>query len=88
MGGDAPPPDFAANIDAALRKVETVKGLTGDNNEQQARIPDIEKGIKELAGRWNRTMTVRKDQGYDAARQIVQAGRNPGFTQTFRIRDL
>src|SRR5262245_19467001 len=42
-GGDTFPPDFAASIGTAEQKVEKVKGLTQDDQEQQARIPDIEK---------------------------------------------
>lgn len=76
VGGDSIPPDFAANIAAAKQKVDEVKVLTEDDAEQQTRFPDIEKRIEELAGFWNRTMTVRKEQGLDAARQIVTAGQS------------
>lgn len=76
VGGDSIPPDFAANIDATREKVEKVKVLTVDNPEQQARIPDIERRVEELAGFWTRTMTVRKQQGLDAAKQIVTAGQS------------
>jgi PAS domain S-box-containing protein len=72
-GGDTLPPTFAVNIDAARHKVQEVKRLTDDNQEQQARIPGIEKGIEELAAFWTRAMIVRKEQGFDAAKQLVEA---------------
>jgi PAS domain S-box-containing protein len=74
LGGDSFPPDFTTNIDAARQTTEKVKALTGDNPEQQDRIPDIEKRIEELAGLWMRTMTVRKEKGFDTARQILAEG--------------
>jgi len=74
VGADRIPPEFTTNIDAARQKVGQVKALTADSPEQQARISDIEKRVEELAAFWARTMTVRKEHGFDAARQIVAAG--------------
>ncbi len=73
-GDDAIQRAFTENIDAAKPKVGQVRVLTEDNTEQQARLPDIDKRIDELAAFWSRTMAVRKEQGFDAARQIVQKG--------------
>jgi PAS domain S-box-containing protein len=75
-GGDTIPPNFAASIDAARQKVGTLKVLTEDNKEQRDRIPDIESGIEELAGFWTGTMTLRKQQGFDAAKKVVEAGQS------------
>ena len=76
VGGDTIPPNFAASIDAARQKVGTLKVLTEDNKEQRNRIPDIESGIEELAGFWTGTMTLRKQQGFDAAKKVVEAGQS------------
>jgi PAS domain S-box-containing protein len=76
VGGDTVPPDFTTNVAAARQKVGKLKVLTEDNKEQQARFPDIEKGIEELAGFWTRTMALRKQRGFDAARKVVKAGQS------------
>jgi PAS domain S-box-containing protein len=73
-GGDTIAPAFATSIDAARKKVQKVKQLTTDNQTQQDRIPDLEKQIEDLARLWTRTMTVRKEQDFAAAREIVTAG--------------
>jgi PAS domain S-box-containing protein len=73
-GGDTIPADFMASINASRETLGWVKELTEDNGEQQARIPDIDRRIEELARAWSYTMTVRKEQGFDAARQIVASG--------------
>jgi PAS domain S-box-containing protein len=74
VGGDARPPAFDENIDAARERLGQVKLLTQDNKEQQARIPDISQGIEDLADRWARTMTVRQEQGLAEARETVVSG--------------
>lgn len=73
-GGDGPPPDFAASIDAAKQKVETVKRLTVDNEQQQAGSAGIAKQVAELAGFWSNTNNVRMEQGFGAAKQILEGG--------------
>ena len=73
-GDDAIQRAFTENIEAAKRKVGLVRVLTEDNTEQQAHLPDIDKRIDELAAFWSGTMAVRKEQGFDVARQIVQKG--------------
>jgi PAS domain S-box-containing protein len=72
--GEAVPSSFAASIDAARQNVEEAKTLTADNQEQQARIPEIQARIDSLAASWTDTMVVRRERGFDAARQIVAAG--------------
>jgi PAS domain S-box-containing protein len=74
VGGESLPPGFAANIGAAKQKVRELKVLTEDNKEQQARIPDIEQGIDELARLWTEALILRRQQGFDSARKIVEAG--------------
>jgi PAS domain S-box-containing protein len=76
MGGDDIPPTFAANIKAARQQVETAKELTADNREQLTRIPDIARRIEALGQFWTSTMSVRKEQGFDAAKQIVVSGQS------------
>jgi PAS domain S-box-containing protein len=69
-------PEITANIDAANQKVKRVKVLTDDNPDQQARIPKIQQRIEEVAGCWSNSMKVRKEQGFDAARQVIVAGKS------------
>ena len=74
VGGDTIPPDFAANIVTAKQTVRKVKVLMEDNQEQQTRIPDIEKRIEELEKLWNHTMTVRQTGNFDEAKRIIAEG--------------
>lgn len=74
IGGDTIPAEFSGSIRAAGAKVQKFKELTGDNQEQQERLPELEKAIAELTAVWTRTMTVRQTQGFDAARKIVEQG--------------
>src|SRR5579884_1237528 len=73
-GGENLPPSFAENIDAAQQKIGRVKVLTEDNADQQARIPELDSQVAELATLWSRTASARKEQGFDAARQTLLAG--------------
>lgn len=86
LGGDTLPPSFDANMNAAKKKVESAKALTIDNKEQQTRISDIEKSINELADFWINTMAVRQKNGFDAAKQIVEAGQSHRMMQDLQGR--
>lgn len=65
--------EVTAGIDAAKRSVETLRRLTDDNPDQQARISDVQKGIADLAGLWSYTARVRNEQGFEAARNIISS---------------
>ena len=70
-GGEAIPSDFSENVAAAEQKVRSLEILTRDNDQQQTRIPNIHKQIEQLAELWTRAMTVRAEEGFDAAKQVV-----------------
>ena len=77
IGGDTIPPDVAANVAAARRKLETVKELTRDNAGAGRRAsPTSSSG----STNWRRSGAqddgVRQKQGFDAARHIVAAGQS------------
>ncbi|MGQ0636650.1 MAG: PAS domain S-box protein [Planctomycetaceae bacterium] len=76
VGGDNVPAEFHANVDLARRQMARLNELTEDNPQQQAQLPAIQQRIDELAAFWANTMAVRQQQGFDAARQIVEAGQS------------
>ena len=67
-------PLFTDALAAARDQVGQVKRLTADNPTQQARVPALEAQLDAIERRLTRTAVVRKEQGFDAARQIVLTG--------------
>lgn len=65
--------EVTAGIAAAKRSVETLRLLTDDNPDQQARIPEVQAAIADLAGLWSHTAKLRNEQGFDAARSIISS---------------
>jgi PAS domain S-box-containing protein len=76
VGGDAVPPEFDASLSAARQDLLKVKELTVDNATQQARMPEVQRRLEDLSVYWTGTMAIRKDQGFDAARQRMSAERS------------
>lgn len=70
-GDESRLPDVTAGIDAAKQSVETLRVLTDGNPDQQARIPDVQAAIADLAGLWSYTAKLRNEQGFDAARRVI-----------------
>ena len=58
----------------AREQIGQVKRLTADNPTQQARVLALEAQLDAIEWRLTRTAAVRKEQGFDAAREIVLAG--------------
>ena len=75
-GDDTAAAEFASAVDAAKKAVGRVRGLTGDNPDQEARIPGLEQRVNDLTRFWSNTAAVRKEQGFDAAQKIVAEGQS------------
>jgi PAS domain S-box-containing protein len=56
---------------ATDRNVERVKGLTEDNDRQQARIPRLQELIRAKLDELSRTIALRKGPGFEAAQKVV-----------------
>jgi two-component system sensor histidine kinase/response regulator len=66
--------------------VEAVKTLTANNPLQQGRIPLLDSAIRAKLEFIERTVKVRKEDGYEPARQLILTGR--GQAEMTTIRDL
>jgi PAS domain S-box-containing protein len=69
---------YLAPYDDAVQRiadeVERLRDLTRDNAEQQARLPLLQEKIDAKRRELPRTIALLKEQGFDAARQVVLGG--------------
>jgi PAS domain S-box-containing protein len=70
-GGESMLNDFASNIDVAKNKVEQLSTASTGNASLEQRLTEIDTQIAELTERWESTIAIRKQEGFDAAKQIV-----------------
>lgn len=68
-------PKLASNIADVKSMLRNLKTLTADNRDQRNRIPGLENQIDALADYWFETARVRKAEGLDAAKRMIQRGR-------------
>ena len=62
---------YTTGRDAVDRSLATVRDLTSDNAEQQARLTDLEPLIAAKFDEMQQTIDVRDDEGFEAAQEIV-----------------
>ncbi len=62
---------YEASLAAVDVKIERIKGLTEDNDRQQARIPRLQELIRAKLDELNRTVALRRGPGFEAAQKEV-----------------
>src|SRR5262249_13440177 len=74
--------DAVASINEQVNELER---LTADNPQQQARFPEVRERIKAKLRELDQTIALRKNEGFDAARQEVLTGRGRNEMAALRV---
>jgi PAS domain S-box-containing protein len=77
---------YRSGVTAAPERLAELQRLTSDNPEQQTRIRRLDEQIKIKLSELKKAVDARQNEGFDAARQIVET--NVGFDSMRTITDL
>ncbi len=81
---------YHAAVAAVPEQVEHVAELTADNPDQQARLPALRRHVTAKLAELEQTVQLRRDQGFEAARQVVLTHRGQAEMDALRalVRDM
>jgi PAS domain S-box-containing protein len=77
---------YTTGIDEAPIRFDELQKLTADDSEQQQRLSQLEEQMKVKFSELKQTIEARRNQGFDAARQIVET--NIGQDTMHAVNDL
>ena len=75
---------YHAAVAEVGQKVERVAELTADNHDQQARLPALRQHLAAKMAEMEQTVRLRREQGFDAARQVVLTDRGEAEMEALR----